>query len=275
MDMTQQYISAQAIETDLRQQMFDTVVCACCGHRVPGSAIHPDTAHTGDPRLELLASTASAWVPNPTRVNVIMHASTSAGPTTSEYSIHASYEQATHVSFCDNCNLCLSQGELPVLCIKTVDVGAHPTGRVGHDDEPVTILPALTWLERIVISFVKTSQYMTTIYDRNGKTPRAKLLKGHVTAFLKAPPDVVANAMREHYPLSISKLGENINVVLVTGDTRGEALRRAKNLKGLQVDSRKCLAWAEHLAKAYSEMGILVSNTAFTVTSLSTKCFIH
>ena len=246
------YKAAKEIEHDLRSEMFNTVVCACSGWRLPEGEMVQEPQEPGGQILEQLRSRQSEWMPRPTRIKLVRHASSSTQAGSPDYSIHHSYEGKDSVRICKVCYKALAKNELPELCIKTVDVGEPPKGKLKPGDSATQVLPPLKFAERLLVSPVKHNYFLTTIYDKKTKKVRHDGLKGHVTSFITAPPEDVASALTEHYPASIAELGNIIKVVLITGGTKEEAIERAKkSMVGMEVDPRKVLLWCEHIAEQY------------------------
>ena len=246
------YKAAKEIEHALRSEMFNTVVCACCGWRLPEGEMVQEPQEPGGQILEQLTSRQSEWMPRPTRINLVRHASSSTQAGTRDYSIHHSYEGKDSVRVCNVCYKALAKNELPELCIKTVDVGEPPKGKLKPGDGATQVLPPLKFAERLLVSPVKHNYFLTTIYDKKTKKVRHDGLKGHATSFITAPPEDVASALTEHYPTSIAELGNIIKVVLITGGTKEEAIERAKkSIAGMEVDPRKVMLWCEHIAEQY------------------------
>ena len=246
------YKAAKEIEHALRSEMFDTVVCACCGWRLPEGEMVQEPQAPGGQILEQLTSRQSEWMPRPTRIKLVRHASSSTQAGSHDYSIHHSYEGKDSVRICKVCYKALAKNELPELCIKTVDVGEPPKGKLKPGDGATQVLPPLKFAERLLVSPVKHNYFLTTIYDKKTKKVRHDGLKGHVTSFITAPPEDVASALTENYPASIAELGNIIKVVLITGGTKEEAIERAKkSMVGMEVDPRKVLLWCEHIAEQY------------------------
>ena len=246
------YKAAKEIEHALRSEMFDTVVCACCGWRLPEGEMVQEPQEPGGQILEQLTSRQSEWMPRPTRIKLVRHASSSTQAGSQDYSIHHSYEGKDSVRICKICYKALAKNELPELCIKTVDVGEPPKGILKPGDGATQVLPPLKFAERLLVSPVKHNYFLTTIYDKKTKKVRHDGLKGHVTSFITAPPEDVASALTEHYPASIAELGNIIKVVLITGGTKEEAIERAKkSMAGMEVDPRKVLLWCEHIDEQY------------------------
>ena len=246
------YKAAKEIEHALRSEMFNTVVCACCGWRLPEGEMVQQPQEPGSQILEQLTSRQSEWMPRPTRIKLVRHASSSTQAGSQDYSIHHSYEGKDSVRICNVCYKALAKNELPELCIKTVDVGEPPKGKLKPGDSATQVLPPLKFAERLLVSPVKHNYFLTTIYDKKTKKVRHDGLKGHVTSFMTAPPEDVASALTEHYPASIAELGNIIKVVLITGGTKEEAIERAKkSMVGMEVDPRKVLLWCEHIVEQY------------------------
>ena len=255
MRITDKWAAAKEVEAALRAEMFATKVCACCGKRTPARHMCEQGATAEDPRLRLLVSEATIWTPNPLRTRVKRSASSefSVGPGCApplDCCIHESYDGEERVFFCTSCDKDLRSNKLPELCYKTVDLGAWPTGKLREEDEEEAPLPPLTDLERMVVSPVKYGRYLTVASQtKSGHAVPAGHLKGHVTAFMKAPPDDLSKAIHEHYPMSQKELGNRVNLVYVTGETADEAKERAKTVKGMQIDPRKIELWCDNTAK--------------------------
>ena len=176
-DLHKQWEFAQQIETTLRETLFETEICGCCGLDVPRRDMCRVVAVPGDSRLELLRSRpASQFLPVPTRVSLSAArpfgegTSSGASPT---YALHDHYEGQSFTKFCNDCNNSLGhKGKAPDCCILTVDRGPWPMdGNVPF--------PKLNYIERMAASAVKSTQYLTTVYDNPSKKNAAGHLKGH------------------------------------------------------------------------------------------------
>ena len=101
--------------------------------------------------LEQLRSRQSEWMPRPTRIKRVRHASSSTQAGSPDYSIHHSYEGKDSVRICKVCYKALAKNELPELCIKTVDVGEPPKGKLKPGDSATQVLPPLKFAERLLV----------------------------------------------------------------------------------------------------------------------------
>ena len=166
------YKAAKEIEHALRSEMFNTVVCACCGWRLPEGEMVQEPQKPGGQILEQLRSRQSEWMPRPTRIKLVRHASSSTQAGSQDYSIHHSYGGKDSVRICKICYKALAKNELPELCIKTVDVGEPPKGKLKPGDSATQVLPPLKFAERLLVSPVKHNYFLTTIYDKKTKKVR-------------------------------------------------------------------------------------------------------
>ena len=142
-DLADQWAQAVKLEERLKERMFNTAPCACCGELKPISDMKLEVSENHEPNiLELLVSEITPEIRHPTRVTL------STGQR--EYAIHESYQGQPHVSVCHTCYACLTRDtpRVPQLCIKTVDIGPWPTiildGAVTSLKEPriASLLPA-------------------------------------------------------------------------------------------------------------------------------------
>jgi len=169
--------------------------------------------------------------------------------------LHESYGMDL-VSLCKDCDKALSKGTLPRLCLKLLDIGIRPSvALMGEGCAPAMPLPDLTVVERMIVSPVKHTRYMTTAYNQTGQTQNVALA-GHITAFPKPTPEKVDAALRKEFPASIAELGEMVSLVLVTAGSREEALQKARTIPELTVDGRKVHLWAKQMAHAWSQVDI-------------------
>ena len=90
--------------------------------------------------------------------------------------------------------------------LKTYDVGPWPSV-VFENDVSLTLFKNPTFVERIVMSHLMHTKYLTTRYHVSEEkyTPQGQL-SGHFTAFPKPLPGTNKDALEEHFPLSIPQL---------------------------------------------------------------------
>ena len=248
-DLVDQWAQAVKLEERLKERMFDTAPCACCGELKPVSSMQLEISENHHPDiLELLVSEITPEIQRPTRVAL------STGQR--EYAIHESYQGQPHVSVCNQCYKCLAGDDprVPQLCIKTVDIGPWPTIILDGISTP---LKELTLIERIVISPVVTTKYVTTGYDVDrAKNRPAGHLTGHITAFPSASPGEVGEALQRFFPKSIQSLTDVQQIVLVTAGNAAEARGKAKHMAGMYVSGFWVKHWCEHMQQTYEEYGI-------------------
>ena len=248
-DLVDQWAQAVKLEERLKERMFDTAPCACCGELKPVSSMQLEISEYHDPDiLELLVSEITPEIQRPTRVAL------STGQR--EYAIHESYQGQPHVSVCNQCYKCLAGDDprVPQLCIKTVDIGPWPTIILDGISTP---LKEPTLIERIVISPVVTTKYATTGYDVDrAKNRPAGHLTGHITAFPSASPGEVGEALQRFFPKSIQSLTDVQQIVLVTAGSAAEARGKAKHMAGMYVSGFWVKHWCEHMQQTYEEYGI-------------------
>ncbi len=83
-DIEDQWNQARQLEDDMVAEIFDSSVCACCGHRCPRIDMQIGLTNTTDPNiLEILISCETEAIKHPSRI----HLSTSLN----DYVIHDSY----------------------------------------------------------------------------------------------------------------------------------------------------------------------------------------
>ena len=248
-DLVDQWAQAVKLEERLKERMFDTAPCACCGELKPVSSMQLEISENHHPNiLELLVSEITPEIRRPTRVAL------STGQR--EYAIHESYQGQPHVSVCNQCYKCLAGDDprVPQLCIKTVDIGPWPTIILDGISTP---LKEPTLIERIVISPVVTTKYVTTGYDVDrAKNRPAGHLTGHITAFPSASPGEVDEALQRFFPKSIQSLTDVQQIVLVTAGNAAEARGKAKHMAGMYVSGFWVKHWCEHMQQTYEEYGI-------------------
>ena len=248
-DLVDQWAQAVKLEDRLKERMFDTAPCACCGELKPVSSMQLEISENHHPDiLELLVSEITPEIRRPTRVAL------STGQR--EYAIHESYQGQPHVSVCNQCYKCLAGDDprVPQLCIKTVDIGPWPTIILDGISTP---LKEPTLIERIVISPVVTTKYVTTGYDVDrAKNRPAGHLTGHITAFPSASPGEVGEALQRFFPKSIQSLTDVQQIVLVTAGNAAEARGKAKHMAGMYVSGFWVKHWCEHMQQTYEEYGI-------------------
>ena len=248
-DLVDQWAQAVKLEERLKERMFDTAPCACCGELKPVSSMQLEISENHHPDiLELLVSEITPEIRRPTRVAL------STGQR--EYAIHESYQGQPHVSVCNQCYKCLAGDDprVPQLCIKTVDIGPWPTIILDGISTP---LKEPTLIERIVISPVVTTKYVTTGYDVDrAKNRPAGHLTGHITAFPSASPGEVGEALQRFFPKSIQSLTDVQQIVLVTAGNAAEARGKAKHMAGMYVSGFWVKHWCEHMQQTYEEYGI-------------------
>ena len=248
-DLADQWAQAVKLEERLKERMFNTAPCACCGELKPISDMKLEISENHEPDiLELLVSEITPEIRRPTRVTL------STGQR--EYAIHESYQGQPHVSVCNTCYACLTRDtpRVPQLCIKTVDIGAWPTIIL---DGVLTPLKEPSHVEQLVISPVVTTKYVTTGYDVDrAKNRPAGHLTGHITAFPSASPGEVGEAFQRFFPKSIQSLTDVQQIVLVTAASAAEARGKAKHMAGMDVSGFWVKHWCEHLQQTYEEYGI-------------------
>lgn len=218
--------------------------------------MHNNAFQPGDRCLDMLKSQVSTWMPRPTRVRLQPIGEQRHEEEKSyEFAIHHSYEGKPNVRMCGSCFSSLDEGgKIPDISIKTVDVGQPPTGLLQPNDTQERPLPALTFAERLLVSPLKHNYFLTTVYDKQGKKTIPGHLKGTITSFMSAPPDDVAAAMLENYPMSLQELGNTIYIIFVTASSLEEALEKAKTqMTDMKVDARKVLLWCEHVAREFGK----------------------
>ena len=87
---------AKQYETKMRERMFDTRPCACCGIRVHETTMQMDIREGPESPLNLLFSEETDEQPNPTRVKLENGAQ--------DYVLHGSYAGKPTVSLCTPCH---------------------------------------------------------------------------------------------------------------------------------------------------------------------------
>ena len=242
---------AKQYETKMRERMFDTRPCACCGIRVPETTMQMDIREGPESPLNLLFSEETDEQPNPTRVKLENGAQ--------DYVLHGSYAGKPTVSLCTPCHRDLTRSpnpRLPRLCLKTVDVGSWPKGRLLGEQGDVVDLPPLSVLERLVVSPVQHSRYLTTAYDQRTHQTRSVSLSGHITAFSKPTPKQLDEALQQHFPASVAETGHLVQLVLVTADSKEAALEKARHIEELKVNGRLVHLWSQHIATAWEKLDI-------------------
>ena len=250
-DFEDRWKQAKLYEAKLRERMYDTRPCACCGIRVPEASMQRDVREGPESPLNLLISVESDKQPNPTRVRLANG--------TQDYVLHSSYAGEPTVSLCDPCHRQLTRSpepRLPRLCLKTVDVGSWPKGRLLADDGDMVELPPLSVVERLVVSPVRHSRYLTTAYDQRSHQSRSVGLSGHITAFSKPTPQQLDEALLQHFPASLAELGNLVQLVLVTADSKEAALEKARNIEELKVNGRLVHLWCKHITEAWSKLDL-------------------
>jgi hypothetical protein len=92
------------------------------------------------------------------------------------------------------------------MCLKTYDIGPWPNV-LFENDVSLTLFKHPTFVERIVMSPLMHTTYLTTGYHVSGEkyTPEGQL-SGYITAFPKPLPTTIKEALEEHFPLSIPQL---------------------------------------------------------------------
>ena len=242
---------AKKYETKMRERMFDTRPCACCGIRVPETTMQMDIREGPESPLNLLFSEETDEQPNPTRVKLENGAR--------DYVLHGFYAGKPTVSLCTPCHRDLTRSpnpKLPRLCLKTVDVGSWPKGRLLGEQGDVVDLPPLSVLERLVVSPVQHSRYLTTAYDQRTHQTRSVSLSGHITAFSKPTPKQLDEALQQHFPASVAETGHLVQLVLVTADSKEAALEKARHIEELKVNGRLVHLWSQHIATAWEKLDI-------------------
>ena len=250
-DFEDRWKQAKLYEAKLRERMYDTRPCACCGIRVSEASMQRDVREGPESPLNLLISVESDKQPNPTRVRLANG--------TQDYVLHSSYAGEPTVSLCDPCHRQLTRSpepRLPRLCLKTVDVGSWPKGRLLADDGDMVELPPLSVVERLVVSPVRHSRYLTTAYDQKSHQSRSVGLSGHITAFSKPTPQQLDEALLQHFPASLAELGNLVQLVLVTADSKEAALEKARNIEELKVNGRLVHLWCKHITEAWSKLDL-------------------
>ena len=163
------------------------------------------------------------------------------------------------MSLCTPCHRDLTRSpdpKLPRLCLKTVDVGSWPKGRLLGEQGDVVDLPPLSVLERLVVSPVQHSRYLTTAYDQRTHQTRSVSLSGHITAFSKPTPKQLDEALQQHFPASVAETGHLVQLVLVTADSKEAALEKARHIEELKVNGRLVHLWSQHIATAWEKLDI-------------------
>ena len=250
-DFEERWKQAKLYEAKLRERMYDTRPCACCGIRVPEASMQRDVREGPESPLNLLISVESDKQPNPTRVRLANGIQ--------DYVLHSSYAGEPAVSLCAPCHRQLTRSpepRLPRLCLKTVDVGSWPKGRLLADDGDMVELPPLSVVERLVVSPVRHSRYLTTAYDQSSHQSRSVGLSGHITAFSKPTPQQLDEALLQHFPASVAELGNLVQLVLVTADSKEAALEKARNIEELKVNGRLVHLWCKHITEAWSKLDL-------------------
>ena len=250
-DFEDRWKQAKLYEAKLRERMYDTRPCACCGIRVPEASMQRDVREGPESPLNLLISVESDKQPNPTRVRLANG--------TQDYVLHSSYAGEPTVSLCAPCHRQLTRSpepRFPRLCLKTVDVGSWPKGRLLADDGDMVELPPLSVVERLVVSPVRHSRYLTTAYDQKSHQSRSVGLSGHITAFSKPTPQQLDEALLQHFPASLAELGNLVQLVLVTADSKEAALEKARNIEELKVNGRLVHLWCKHITEAWSKLDL-------------------
>ena len=235
----------------MRERMFDTRPCACCGIRVPETTMQMDIREGPESPLNLLFSEETDEQPNPTRVKLENGSQ--------DYVLHGSYAGKPTASLCTPCHRDLTRSpnpRLPRLCLKTVDVGSWPKGRLLGEQGDVVDLPPLSVLERLVVSPVQHSRYLTTAYDQRTHQTRSVSLSGHITAFSKPTPKQLDEALQQHFPASVAETGHLVQLVLVTADSKEAALEKARHIEELKVNGRLVHLWSQHIATAWEKLDI-------------------
>ena len=121
--------------------------------------------------------------------------------------------------------------------LKTYDVGPWPSV-FFENDVSLTLFKRSTFYERIFMSPLMHTKYLTTGYHFSGEkyTPHGQL-SGLIIAFPKPLPGTINKALEEHFPLSISQLESIIQIVLITAASDDEAREKAKSIEGLQISA--------------------------------------
>mgnify|MGYP006207227381 FL=1 len=85
------------------------------------------------------------------------------------------------------------------MCLKTYDIGPWPS-ILFENDVSLTLFKRPTFAERIVMSSLMHTKYLTTGYHVSGEkyTPQGQL-SGHITAFPKPLPGTIKEALEEHF----------------------------------------------------------------------------
>jgi hypothetical protein len=250
-DIEDQWNQARQLEDAMVAEIFDSSVCACCGHRFPHSDMQIGLTDTTYPNiLEILISCETEKIKRPSRIRL----STSLN----DYVIHDSYIGKSVFDICNLCHKSLSKAEpkLPEMCLKTYDIGPWPS-ILFENDVSLTLFKRPTFAERIVMSPLMHTKYLTTGYHVSGEkyTPEGQL-SGHITAFPKPLPATIKEALEEHFPLSISQLESIIQIVLITATSDEEAREKAKSIEGMQISAFWLDLWCKHLVEVWRDSNI-------------------
>jgi hypothetical protein len=119
------------------------------------------------------------------------------------------------------------------MCLKTYDVGPWPSV-LFENDVSLTLFKRPTFVERIVMSPLMHTKYLSTEYHVSGKKyiPQGQL-SGHITAFPNLLHGTIKEAPEEHFPLSILQLESIIQIVLISISSDDEARKKAKRIEGM------------------------------------------
>jgi hypothetical protein len=149
-----------------------------------------------------------------------------------------------------------AEPKLPEMCLKTYDIGPWPS-ILFENDVSLTLFKRPTFAERIVMSPLMHTKYLTTGYHVSGEkyTPEGQL-SGHITAFPKPLPATIKEALEEHFPLSISQLESIIQIVLITATSDEEAREKAKSIEGMQISAFWLDLWCKHLVEVWRDSNI-------------------
>ena len=253
--LEKRWACAKEYKAAMCDRMYHTLPCACCGDRVPKSSMHvdigEDTLVRENRPVPLLDSLISTNSENALRVRLLNG--------TKDYALHESYADKPSVSICSPCyeQLAAKFPRVPKLSLKGLDIGVRPMVHLLADGcAPLMQLPCLKPVERMIVSPVMHTRYMTTAYNQTTHQHQSVALSGHITAFPKPTPEKLDAALRKKFPASIAELHNVIHLVLVTAGTREEALEKARFIPELTVDGRVVQLWANHLSHAWSQVDI-------------------
>ncbi len=106
------------------------------------------------------------------------------------------------------------------------------------NDVSLTLFKRPTFVERILMSPLMHTKYLTTGYHVSGEkyTPQGQLSR-QITVFPRPLPRTIKEALEEHFPLSISQFENIIQIVLITATSDDEAREKAKSFEGMQISA--------------------------------------